>query len=247
MNIFRSFTGRAYVLAAVLPLLAGLLSACDVDSADSTTAVVSDTDGTIYNFAGLYLPTGTNTEFLVYPFNRQSGVKLTWIRLLQYGNVLEAYDNAGKSWDGSISSITDGNASFNLRGQTTAGAAVEIAGALHYTNQNSTMDAAWIEPGFSGSIFAQAAVASPAINAPESKVTLNGTSTTISLDDTVKLNASGGTSYRWSVTPTTYGSLAHTGNYSTNAYTRTSGTADNSATITVTSGSESDSWDLDFN
>ncbi len=112
-----------------------------------------DTDGTIYNFAGLYLPAAPTRKFLVY---RSAGKaeSNTWIRLLQYGNVLEAY-NASKSWDGGISSITDGNASFNLRGQTTAGAAVEIADASHYTNQNSAMDAAWIEPGFSGSIFAR--------------------------------------------------------------------------------------------
>ena len=98
--------------------------------------------------------------------------------------MLEAYDNAGMSWDGQISSVTtEGTASFTLAGRTTAGADVEIIGSLRYASQNSTMDAAWIEPSFSGSIIARASVSSPTTNNP---APTNGT--TVSFNVTTSLD-----------------------------------------------------------
>lgn len=157
----RRRTGRH--LGWALPALVLILSACDIDSVDSTSAMATDGSGsaTRYDFSGLYLPVN-GAEALVYPANRQSGTMLTWLRLLQYGRVLEGYDSAGQSWDGNLSSIMDGNANFTLHGRTTAGAAVEIVGVLRYADQRSTLDGAWIEPGFSGNILAQATTAPPA-------------------------------------------------------------------------------------
>jgi len=156
----RRRTGRH--LGWALPALVLILSGCDIDSVDSTSAMATDGSGsaTRYDFSGLYLPVN-GAEALVYPANRQSGTMLTWLRLLQYGRVLEGYDSAGQSWDGSLSSIMDGNANFTLHGRTTAGAAVEIVGVLRYADQRSTLDGAWIEPGFSGNILAQATTAPP--------------------------------------------------------------------------------------
>ena len=127
----RRRTGRH--LGWALPALVLILSGCDIDSVDSTSAVATDGSGsaTRYDFSGLYLPVN-GAEALVYPANRQSGTMLTWLRLLQYGRVLEGYDSAGQSWDDSLSSIMDGNANFTLHGRTTAGAAVEIVGVLRY-------------------------------------------------------------------------------------------------------------------
>lgn len=232
MNPSMSFIRRPLTTALALPLLALALAACDVGSTDSTTAVVSDDDGTIYNFSGLYLPENDN-EYLVYPTNRQSGTKLTWIRLLQYGSVLEAYDNAGKTWDGSISTITEGNASFTLEGSTTAGAAVNIAGTLRYANQSSTMDAAWIEPSFSGSIFAQATVASPATNAPNASLQITPESTTQFSREFVASGGSG--SYTWRVSDTAIGTVSpNTGSRVT--YTSTGVLGTNTITVTDSGG-----------
>lgn len=249
MNTSASRAWRPLAAAALFALLALALAACDIGSTDSTTAIVSDNSGRIYNFSGLYARVDTNSvqQPLVFPPGRQTGRAVTWIRLLQYGSSLEAYDNAGMSWDGSISSVQSGTATFNLRGRTTAGAAVDVAGALRYADQNSTMDATWIEPGFSGSILARATVSPAATNTPSSKVKLTASSSTISSNATVTLTASGGSSYAWGLSTTDYGTLAHDSSYSTNSYTRTAGNAGNTITITATSGDSSADATLSFN
>ena len=178
MAIRRPRVCRPLVAAGLFIALALALAACDLGSSDSTTAVISDSGGTIYNFSGQYISSTTNTTNnstllpLVIPSGRQSGRQLTWLRLLQYGSVLEGFDNAGMNWKGQISSVnTKGSAQFTLNGRTTAGANVEIVGALHQNSSNSPanslMDAAWIEPGFAGSIFARASV--PEATTPDPK------------------------------------------------------------------------------
>ena len=251
MNIFRTAVRRALLPALALPLLALGLAACDIDSVDSTTSNVADNDGTIYNFAGLYANNTTNgLAPLVFPLNRQSGVALTWLRLLQYGSVIEAYDNAGMTWAGSISTIQGGTATFSLLGRTTAGLATEIAGTLVYSDQQSVMDAAWIEPSFSGNLYAIATVAPSATNSPSPtnspSIVLTASSSTIASGGTVTFTASGGSSYTWTHNSSN-GKLAHSGSYATNAFTRTSGVAGVTATITVSADGDSDSETLTFN
>jgi hypothetical protein len=250
LHLIWSRLGQTLALAALFTLGGLFLAACDVDSVDSTTAVPSDGSGTIYNFAGLYARVDTNgmQAPLVFPLGRQSGTTITWLRLLQYGSRIEAYDNAGMTWAGSISTIDGGTAKFSLRGRTTAGLSTEIAGALRYANQSSTMDAAWIEPAFSGSIFATATVSPAATNNPiGGNVTLQASSTSVASNGTVTFVASGGSSYSWSLNTTQYGALSHNTNHSTNSFTRTSGIAGNTVKVTVSSGTDSDSVTLTFN
>ncbi len=162
MNIFRTIAFRILALSLALPLLA-LWSGCSVDS---TTSVPSDNDGTTYNFAGLYLhpdaATSTNGALaIVYPnqgSSRPSGQILTSLRLLQYGSVLEAFDSANLTWSGRINSIQGGSAGFTLEGRTTAGQAVTVAGTMTYADEQSTMNATWIEPTYFGTLYAQASV-----------------------------------------------------------------------------------------
>ena len=246
MNPFRTTAFRALAFGLALPLAALLGTiGCDVDSTDSTTSVVSDNDGKIHSYAGLYMNTeeGSTNGYgaLVFPANRQSGVKLIWLRLLQYGSVLEGYDNAGMTWAGSISAQNGAVASFGLQGRTTAGVSVDIAGTLSADEQLATMDAAWIEPGFAGSIFGTAAVSPVATNSP---IVTNTTDVAVSPDKaTLTTNgqkqvftASGGSgSYSWSYPGGSGGSLATTTG-TTNTFTR-SGTG--SGTIQVSSGGKS--------
>ncbi len=246
MNHSRSAAARFLAAALALPLAAFVLGSCDVGSTDTTSAVSSDSSGTIYNYSGLYMNpnNGSSTNGplpLVYPYEgtrKPSGGLITSLRLIQYGSDLEAYDSKGLTWAGSISSIQSGTASFQLSGHTTVGQAVEIAGTLVYADQKSTLDATWIEPTFYGSIFATATVSPATTNNPISgDVNLSATpSSSIALNGTVQLTASGGTKYAWELSSNAFGSLGHTGNYHTNSYTRTSGTASDSVTITVTSG-----------
>ena len=214
MHIFRSAPFRALALALALPLAALVLAGCDVGSTDSTTAVVSDNAGNIYNYSGLYMSitneSGSTNGYgtLVFPAGRQSGTALIWMRLLQYGSALEAYDSAGLAWSGNVSAQNGETASFSLQGRTTAGNSVEIFGTLDYAAQLSTMDATWIEPGFAGSIFAQATVSpvttnSPVVtNTPTGDVTVSPTSANLTTNGAQQVfTASGGDgSYEWSYT-----------------------------------------------
>lgn len=251
MNPFRTTAFRALAFGLALPLAALLGTiGCDVDSTDSTTSVVSDNDGKIHSYAGLYMNTeeGSTNGYgaLVFPANRQSGVKLIWLRLLQYGSVLEGYDNAGMTWAGSISAQNGAVASFGLQGRTTAGVSVDIAGTLSYADQQSTLDASWIEPGFAGSIFGTATVSPVATNSPitTNALTLTASPTSLALNESSQLKAKYGTgSYSWP-TNAAFGTITSSGDSA--VYKRTSGAATDSATITVTSGSESKSVEIDF-
>lgn len=248
MNNFRTSAFRAFALALALPATALVLAGCDVGSTDSTTAVPSDDEGNIYNYSGLYMSisneNGSTNGFgtLVFPAQRQSGVKLIWLRLLQYGSVLEAYDNAGLTWSGDISVQNGEVASFSLQGRTTAGSSVDIFGTLTYSDQQSTMDAAWIEPSFAGSIFAQATVSPVVTNSPSptnntGDVTVSPTTVTLTSSNSTQLfTASGGNgTYTWTHN-SSHGSFSpSTG--STTLYTRVSAGTDN---LTVTSGDKSD-------
>lgn len=208
MNIFRTAAFQALAAALALPLLTLAFAGCDIESTDSVTAVPSDNEGNIYNYSGLYMSasntSGSTAGYagLVFPAGRQSGITLTWMRLLQYGSVIEAYDNAGLTWTGSVSVQNDAVASFSLSGRTTAGASVEIAGTLTYVSQLSTMDATWIEPGFSGSIFAQATVSPVVTSKPPAKLSISPSSVSLSTNDTTQdFTVSGGTApYRWTAT-----------------------------------------------
>lgn len=246
MNIFRTSAFRAFALALALPAAALVLAGCDVGSTDSTTSVPSDNEGNIYNYSGLYMSisnaNGSTNGYgtLVFPAQRQSGAALTWLRLLQYGSVLEAYDSAGLTWSGSISVQNSEIATFSLQGHTTAGYSVEIFGTLAYADQLSTMDAAWVEPNFAGSIFAQATVSPVVTNSPTptntTEVSVSPTSKTLSTNGQFQVfTASGGNgSYTWSYSGTG-GSLGTTTG-TTNTFTRnTSG----SGVIQVSSDGDS--------
>ena len=239
--------------ALLLPLLALGLAACDMNSVDSTSAVPSDNSGTIYNFSGLYMnpdnDSSTNGALpLVYPNetgNHPSGQSITSLRLLQYGSVLEAYDSANQTWSGRITALQSGTASFSLQGRTTAGIGVEVAGTMVYADQQSTMDATWIEAAYYGNINAQATVSPANTNSPVVELTLISSSASLSISNSAQLTASGcSSSYTWTCDKK-YGTFSSTGNKG--YYTRTSGTSSNSETITVHCGSTNKSVTIEFN
>jgi hypothetical protein len=237
MNIFRTVAFRALAFSLALPLFA-LLIGCDVDSVDSTASVISDNDGTIYNFSGLYLNNSTNGLLpLVFPTNGPSGKPITSLRLLQYGSVLEAFDSANQTWSGSISALQGGSATFGLSGHTTAGQAVEVAGTMTYSAQESTMNASWIEPTYFGTLYAKASVPPAATNS-SSSVSIDPSSAILTTSlPTRTFSATGGDgTYSWTHTGTC-GTLSGTSGSSI-IYTRTSIGSD---ILTVTSSGNHDS------
>ena len=250
MNIVPKPLFRALAAALALPLLALCLTACDVGSVDSTSAVLSDNSGTIYNFSGLYMHPDLDRNStndppgLVYPNSegrRPSGEIITFLRLLQYGSVLEAYDSAGLTWYGNISSLQGGTASFSLSGRTTVGQSVEIAGTMTYASQQSTMDATWIESSYYGNLSAQATVTPANTNTPVSGLSISPKSASLSVSNaTTIFTATGGTgSYTWShnsscgkLSATTGSTITYTWlSAGTDYVTVTSGTTD-TATVT---------------
>ena len=259
MNPNRTTTLRTLGAALILPLAALLLAACDIDSVDSTTAVLSDNDGNFYSYSGLYMhpdnDSSTNGIFpLVYPYegsSRPSGTLITSLRLLQYGSVLEAYDSANQVWSGKISSQNGKTASFTLSGQTTAGSSVEIIGTMTSSgstdsSSDSTMDASWIEASYYGTLSAQATVAPITTNSPSptndfDDVEISPESVTLTTNNTPQIfYASGGDGeYTWTHN-SNCGQLSSSSGSSI-TYTRLS-TGDD--TLTVTSDGESASADI---
>jgi len=212
MNNFRNPALRTIALLLALPLFA-LLVGCEVDS---TTSVPSDNEGTIYNFSGLYLNPNTSTNGvlpIVFPHegsSKPSGKIIVSLRLLQYGSVLEAYDSANQTWNGSISALQGTTATFSLSGHTTAGQIVEVAGTLVYAAEKSTMNASWIEPTYYGTLSAIASVPPATTNSPStSDVTVSPTAATLSSNSSTKaFSVSGGSgTYTWTVANSTYGSV----------------------------------------
>jgi hypothetical protein len=195
-SLFAAVAVAAAALAAAVP------SGCSVDSTN-TSGTVSNNAGTVYDFSALYRPT-ESAEFLVFPSEEQSGTKLTWMRIIQNGSGLQGYDNAGKNWSGSISSVEDTVAHFQLDGATTAGNSVTIAGTMTYVSQQSTISASWLEStGFSGNFFATGTVSSPATNTPTSSLALSPDSATLALGGSCLFTATGGNgTYTWSHTGT---------------------------------------------
>ncbi len=236
---------RPLAAASAILVAAFLLAACDVDSVDSTTAVASDNTGTIYNYSGLYMHpenTGGTNEFrpLVYPVESQSGTPVTWLRLMQYGSVLEGFDNANQNWNGRISSIVSGTANFSLQGRTTAGTSVDISGTMSYADQKSRINATWIEPAASASFFAEATVTPATTNTPPAQqITISPPSRTLGPGNTtVQLTASGGTPpYNWRVSNSSLGSVTTT-TVTTVNYTSSQAVGTNTVTVTDSAGAQ---------
>lgn len=129
-----------------LVLLILLMTSCDIQSGDDTVRNVSvRVAGNYVNESGLSV--------------RQSGARTTRLSLTQSGNQLFAVDEHNIRWKGSISR-TDGNifAAFTLKGGTTAGGEVTLTGDIRIEGSTATMSGLWIEPGFTSSLSARAAV-----------------------------------------------------------------------------------------
>ena len=224
---------RAAALAAAV-VLSFFAAACDdVGSTDSVTATVSDSSGTVYDFSGTYYTTDNEGGVLVTP--SQSGRAITWLRLNQYGSVLEGSDSARQLWRGKISGVSSGgNAAFTLSGTTTAAQSVDVVGTLRYADGASTMDASWIESsGRSCTINAQASVSAPHTNSnPTASLSISPSSASIAPGSSRSFRASGGTApYSWSLSTTAYGTLSSSSGASVTFRANTS--AAGSVTLTV--------------
>ncbi|HMO52450.1 MAG TPA: hypothetical protein PKE26_14630 [Kiritimatiellia bacterium] len=133
--------------ALVAGLAAGLLlTACNVDSANSTARLVN------INVSGVYRNSEADQNGGVF-VSRQSGTRTEFLNLRQTGDQLEGVDNNNIVFRGTIGNVIENNASFNLEGSTTAGNRVQISGRIEAASGQGTMRATWIETGLFGNVY----------------------------------------------------------------------------------------------
>lgn len=118
-----------------------LFQGCEVDSANDVQRTVG------VDFSGFYT-NGTNSGNRIT--SRNSGAPITSLDLRQGGDRLEAIDNSGLVWTGSLGEFNGASSSFELTGQTTAGTQGRFSGTLS-TSAGSTvgsMTGTYIEDAF---------------------------------------------------------------------------------------------------
>jgi len=186
-------------IACFLALGLGALSfnGCDSGSSDTIRNVSID-------FSGFY--DGADGGYFVEPPN--SGHRVTSMNLFQTGDQLEAIDNCGLIWRGTIGNINDDTkvATFEMEGQTTAGQPVTIAGTLTGSGDTGEMRAQWIEPNVLAVVNGDAIINPVPTN---TAITISPVSATIYTNGaTQQFVANGGSgSYTWSVSASS-GSLS---------------------------------------
>ncbi|MCX7007789.1 MAG: hypothetical protein NTY53_11180 [Kiritimatiellaeota bacterium] len=127
-------------------LAVGLLPGCEVGSPDTVEATANG------DFSGRY---ANGSSPMV---NNNSGNAINTMALNQSGNQLQAVDNNGILFKGTIGDILNSSASFTLNGVTTAGQTVAINGTLRAVGTTASLSGIWAEPGVYSSIYGTASI-----------------------------------------------------------------------------------------
>jgi hypothetical protein len=207
-----------YCSSLLVPLL--LFLGCEIGSSDSVTRNVD------FNVTGIYKNTNTNTNNgkLV---SDNSGNDITQLNLRQTGDQLEANDNNGIIFSGSIGDEGD----FTMTGRTTAGTDGTMTGTIKTSGDQATMRGTWIEPSFYGTVYGVATVPTNSIS--ESNPTISSSISSLATNGaTAILTASGGsgTYKNWAVSDDSLGTVSPTSGGTVTYARKNSG----SVTITVT-------------
>ncbi len=200
---------------------------CEVGSADSTERQVG------ISVDGIYAGTLAGGRLT----SRNSGAPVTQLNLRQAGAALEATDNNGIRFAGSINGETSTRAPFTLEGRTTAGAVVNVVGTINVSGTSASMIGSWVEPSLVGDVQASASVSTNA--PPVTSLTLTPSGLiNLTVGNSRSFSASGGSgSYTWSLGNSGLGSLSSSSGASV-TYTASSA---GSQTISVQSGGSSQS------
>ncbi len=175
----RSREWMALFVTATVGVASLFLLGCEIGDADSVVREVG------INYSGFYVGDGGKLV------SQQTGAQTTSLNLRQTGDQLEAVDNNGITFRGTIGSVVDDTASFVLDGSTTAGQAVTIDGTLTASGTEGTMRGTWIEPVIIGTVSGQATINPSPTNSPSPS-----TNTNTSVVITVKDGRSLGEDYR---------------------------------------------------
>ena len=144
----------ALVLCSLLFVSSLVFLGCEVGSSDSVTRTME------VDFTGLYTADTDVSTDLVSPAN--SGTRVTSLNLIQSGDQLQAIDNNGIVFGGTLNDVSENSgtaaAGFTLEGSTTAGKSVTISGSLSGSGTTAEMRGTWIEPDMYAYVTGQATI-----------------------------------------------------------------------------------------
>lgn len=147
---------RALLILGSAVILAGvtvIFSACEISSGNETVREVSlQVSGNYVNNSGIP--------------GKQSGQLITSLFISQNGDQLNAIDNLGARWTGTIGRASGNLATVNLDGITSNGTPVVITGNITIDGTTATLQGTWVEPVIRAPAFAQATVAPQPIPTP---------------------------------------------------------------------------------
>ena len=180
-NIWRGLAAMAVVGGTML------FQGCEVDSASDVQRTVG------VDFTGFY----TNPNEGENITSRNSGTAISSLDLRQGGDRLEAIDNTGRIWTGSLGEFNGTSSSFELNGTTTAGTAGKFSGTISTSgasstngtgNAQGTMTGTYIEDGFFATFLARATIPGAT---PDDPSPTNSTNTGTNLVFRARLDAQG--------------------------------------------------------
>lgn len=123
-----------------------LLTACNLESANSVSRTVGADVNGVYSYDSGEC--SNNGKFV----SANTGAPVTSFDLRQTGDNLEAIDNNGIIFRGTIGVVFDDTASFTLEGNTTAGNSVTVSGTIEVGGGEGVMRATWIEDSLFGTV-----------------------------------------------------------------------------------------------
>jgi hypothetical protein len=126
---------RASLLRPAAALIALLAVGCDVQSGNDAVRNPG------LNVAGFY----QNGNGAVV--SGKTGAPITSLTLRQNGDRLEAYDNLGAIFRGSVREAGENTGSFNLSGTSEAGIQSTLNGSITVAGTTASLRGTWIEPG----------------------------------------------------------------------------------------------------
>lgn len=165
-----------YMAVATLIISLAAIIGCEVSQPNTVIRNVE------VDFTGLYEHSGGRVV------SQNTGNSITRLDLRQTGDQLEAIDNNGIIFRGTIDDVVDGAGTFVLEGSTTAGQKGTISGSLTQNGDSSAeMRGTWIEDSIYGTVFAEATIPS---NSEPVVITTNSTNASlrIQLDEMTAAN-----------------------------------------------------------
>ncbi len=221
---------------------AAFLVGCDVGSSGGSDAAIREVG---VDYSGYYDSTDDNSETsIVSPVN--SGAPVKSLSLSQTGDRLEAFDNNGLIYRGTIGRVVSSGgsaeSSFQLEGETTTRVPVTIAGTLTGEGTTGIMRGQWLEPNKMANILADAIINAVPTNQTQTvSVAISPKTSTLNFDgETQQFTASGGSgSYEWTLSSYGVGGVTPTTG-STVTYNRDTA-GNNTITVTDTTTKQTDS------